>query len=1312
MTASFAKSTDLNPLHFPLSGSRLIEASAGTGKTWTIAALVVRLVLGHGKDSGVGFGAPLSPADILVMTFTRAATRELRERIRSRLAQASRIFRGADSTTADDFLQQLLADYPSAAARTEAAWRLAQAADQMDEAAVYTIDAWCQRVLREHAFDSGSLFDLTLVPDQHALQADAIRDYWRQHILPLAPDALTLVLAEAKSIKDLDKNLNELLKLSLEQPALHRLSLAELLTQHAHTVAQTLHPLRQHWAQRVKDMQQDVARWRSTEKADWNLKLMSHHVPKWLDDLADWATRQDTETHGFSETAIERLTPDGLRQARKNPNAPWTPPAWADEWAVLHQALQQLPAFGPQFRQHAVTHVQARLDWLKQRAGQLGFEDLQQRLYDALHGPNGAVLRQRIVQQYPIALIDEFQDTSPLQYAIFNRIYDSKHAAAPKADADVHVDPPCAHALLMIGDPKQSIYGFRGADIHSYLRARRATAGRHHVLGINYRSSAALVDIVNHCFAQADAQLRTGVFGYASSGSGDGHRDRHDNPLPFLAVRAQGHRHTLVHRPRADAPPEPWPALHVLHELPSEAQPLSKTAVQKRVFAQRAAERIVHWLNDPTLGFMAHDRSGEGIDPTTFQPLQAKDIAVLVRTQQEAKMVQHTLRVRGVASVFVSDKASVLDTDEARDLVHWLRAVAAPRDVRLVRAALATRTFGLLDHELRQLTQDDEALDRHCEHFRLWQDVWHHQGVLAMVRRSLHDRALPRRWLAELGGERILANVLHLGELLQTAAHELEGDIATLRWLEEAREHALAHSEHTANDTHLLRLESDANLVKIVTIHQSKGLEYPVVVLPFAWACRRIDKKNATALRLPPHLHESSNPDDPLHTVHPLKLLKPTVKLSFGPADIVRADAQRLKEDMRLLYVAMTRARCAVWLGFTEHLNDNKPHAQHSALGRLWSNEDAETQDWQAQIAHFFEDITDPSCLRIDTVTEAVALTPLRKTAHNAALPPVARVYHGQFERAWGISSFSGLGKHQSTPSSDTDGLSNTAHTASADHLGASALSSDRSGVYEPAEDEAAAPQASARFAPTADVSPAADAAAVWHRFPRGPQAGNFLHSQLEWLSQSRFDLSTPQRQTRLMQHTERAGYGDWQADIVSWLQAIGQHTLPGVDAALQDMDRVLPEMEFWLPADHANTAELDRICRIHWLVGQPRPVLSSTQVHGILMGVADLVVEHQGMYWVLDYKSNHLGSDDAAYTHEAIAASLAEHRYDAQAAIYLLALHRLLRSRLQDDYDPSTQLGGAIYYYLRGFQGPAQGVCILPASPELLKALDAWLGI
>jgi exodeoxyribonuclease V beta subunit len=230
-----------------------------------------------------------------------------------------------------------------------------------------------------------------------------------------------------------------------------------------------------------------------------------------------------------------------------------------------------------------------------------------------------------------------------------------------------------------------------------------------------------------------------------------------------------------------------------------------------------------------------------------------------------------------------------------------------------------------------------------------------------------------------------------------------------------------------------------------------------------------------------------------------------------------------------------------------------------------------------------------------------------------------------------------------------------------------------------------------------------------WHRFPRGVDAGNFLHSQMEWLAHVRFDLGPEHRQERLAQRTEQAGYGERQADVLAWLNAICHHPLPGLGAALAQAEQVLPEMEFWLPAEHAATAELDRICQSHWLVGQERPALSDTQVHGLLMGIADLVIQHEGRYWVLDYKSNHLGPDDEAYTPEAIAHSLAQHRYDAQAAIYLLALHRLLRSRLPD-YDPSTQLGGAIYYYLRGLGGSAQAACVLPASVDLLTELDDWL--
>lgn len=178
----------------------------------------------------------------------------------------------------------------------------------------------------------------------------------------------------------------------------------------------------------------------------------------------------------------------------------------------------------------------------------------------------------------------------------------------------------------------------------------------------------------------------------------------------------------------------------------------------------------------------------------------------------------------------------------------------------------------------------------------------------------------------------------------------------------------------------------------------------------------------------------------------------------------------------------------------------------------------------------------------------------------------------------------------------------------------------------------------------------------------------------------------------------------------MSWLTEVVQTILPGPEAALADLVNVLPEMEFWLPAHRMDAKEIDAQCRQYLLPGIERPGLAERQLHGMLMGFADLVFEHQGKFWVLDYKSNHLGDDDAAYDGDALERSMAEHRYDVQAAIYMLALHRLLKLRLGSDYKPAEHLGGAVYLFLRGVKGPQSGVCLIPACAPLLEALDAML--
>jgi exodeoxyribonuclease V beta subunit len=234
---------------------------------------------------------------------------------------------------------------------------------------------------------------------------------------------------------------------------------------------------------------------------------------------------------------------------------------------------------------------------------------------------------------------------------------------------------------------------------------------------------------------------------------------------------------------------------------------------------------------------------------------------------------------------------------------------------------------------------------------------------------------------------------------------------------------------------------------------------------------------------------------------------------------------------------------------------------------------------------------------------------------------------------------------------------------------------------------------------------------APWHRFQKGPVAGNFLHDQLEWLAGEQFNLAGNTDLTeRLQRRCERSGHAKSAQDLVQWMTAVVQTRLTGPDACLAELDRVFPEMEFWLPVESIQTRTIDALCREYLLEGVDRPTLPERELHGMLMGFADLVFEHEGRYWVLDYKSNYLGAGDRSYEHAALTRAMAEHRYDMQAAIYMLALHRLLKRRLGSAYDPETQLGGAVYLFLRGIHGPEQGVYLVPPSLPLLEGLEAML--
>ncbi|MEL5849519.1 MAG: exodeoxyribonuclease V subunit beta [Candidatus Igneacidithiobacillus chanchocoensis] len=912
----------LDPLHFPLTaGRRLIEASAGTGKTYTIAALYLRLVLGH------GCARPYLPEELLVMTFTNAATMELRARVRQRLYEAGEFFAGRVEST-DAFLQALRGEYPESA-WPQLAQRLEWAAEGMDQAAIYTIHAWVQLVLQEYAFAANSDFSFELVQDAHSRTAELIQDYFRLYLQPLAPEQLcelqswnTELLApdgiaqEIKAYLDHAEELRagpvpgELINALLaEQRAAVRQLRAKIVPQ-IDTFAEWLDQL---CARQLVD----------------GRKLHQRHYRPWLQTLRDWCADTGFAGPKWSKSAWERLNRSGLEDARKQSDVSLEHPFlglleelsnWLEKLAEAryraHGALLS----------HALAWIAERKRQLQER-GELNFSGLLRRLQSTLTAEGGAVLARQLARRYPWALVDEFQDTDPQQYAILDTIYRPENGDT---------------GLLLIGDPKQAIYAFRGADLPTYLLARQACADDIYRLACNYRSSAALLDALNALFTRLDREAKDGLFGL---------RQGEDDPMPYLPVGAAGREE------RPTLAGTALPAVEIAYLVAD--LPWNKTDFTAAI-AEACAERIVKLL------LAARSKEAGFVCDGNLRPLRAADMAVLVNDFGEAKAIRAALGRRGVASVYLSERESVYATAEAEDLEALLAACLAPSDEARLQAALAAPLLQLTYAELAAWRQDAALQERLLAQFYGYGKLWQERGVLAMLFRLLQDFSVPAKLLQSPGGERRLTNLLQIAELLQAASRQLAGEHALLRFLAEQRK------DGAGGDEALLRLESDANLLRVVTIHGAKGLQYPLVFLPFLLNARSASKAafqidNGTLLPLD----------------------------AQGQA---QREAERRQEDARKLYVALTRAEFYLWLGMGAQ-ND----AANSVFGQLVFA-DAEPLALRSRLAALLADLPETEFYDV-ALDEAPARLPPESSAKQPQELPEARAV----EADWWIASYTAL---------------------------------------------------------------------------------------------------------------------------------------------------------------------------------------------------------------------------------------------------------------------------------------------------------------
>lgn len=1209
----------VDPLRFELRGSHLIEASAGTGKTWTIAALYVRLVLGHGGQP------PRLPSQILVLTFTDAAAQELRDRIRSRLSEAAVGFSAAIGQDApeplpDPFLQDLRAAHP--AERWPACARVLDlAAQSMDEASISTIHAWCARVLKEHAFDSANLFEQELLTDLRESQRQVAWDYWRACVARLPAAALDDVLGIWPGPDALDQSLSRLLTREglpdMGEDDLEQVWSAASAERRAQLLA-----LKAPWPQAVDELQA----WLDAQGNQ--VSIRADHRGGWLQALRDWAASPDLEKPALSPTAWKVLAPQGLDERWKGAGPAPEPPAASRALSRLQADLDSLPAVRLPVQRHALAWMAARLRQLLARKAAMGFDGLLTGLDAALRGMRGEPLIRTLREQFPVVLIDEFQDTDPVQYRIFDRIYDV-------------ADPAPETALIFIGDPKQAIYGFRGADVHTYLQAARACDGRVQTLNRNHRSSTALVQAVNHCFDrhEAPAVFPTGLA---------------DETIAFHPVQARGRAESWEIDGQA---PSAMTARWIDTDPPGGTLTVDAYCAQAAEWCARQVADLLELGHWGRAGF----RSDCGL--TAVQPA---DMAILVNGKDEAWQIREALSRQGVRSVYLSDRRSVYASAVAQELVFILAACVHPEDEQAIRAALATPLLGLDVARLAMLGDDEWAWDGQVERFQSYHQRWRQRGVLPMLRQLLHDFEVPARLLAQgPDGERLLTDCLHLAELLQQASAQLDGEQAVLHYL--ARQCATPDDDADAEDARRLRLESDENLVRVITIHKSKGLEYPLVFLPF------ICRGRAARLQDRPHL---LTVDGERQWV-----------MQANDAQRRQLLQEQLGEETRKLYVALTRARHAVWLALAVPGKDRVSgigHVLGEDLRLAWSDRVAAHPDEFAWDPSQPADAAGSTARQEDISDDAADLGPARLLAVPAVRHP------------WWVASYSAL--HPTDAQIGSAGSREASpETASEDVLREGRRVVDVAG-----------------WPPEPDVPLAASdgLSGALSGLPRGSETGTFLHGLLEWAAQRRFRYLDGARDLI----ARRCAVRGWEAHIdtlhawlLDFVQTAWTPRVPGGPVLRLDRLRAsLPEMEFWLPVAQVWVTRLDQLITQATFDAAPRPALAEDRLNGLFKGFIDLCLQgDDGRYYLIDYKSNDLGARPSDYRPSALQAAMCAARYDVQLVMYVLALHRQLRTRLPD-YDYERDMGGAIYLFLRGRMAPGQGLLSLRPPPSLIEDLDA----
>jgi exodeoxyribonuclease V beta subunit len=1259
---------------FPLLGKSLIEASAGTGKTYTIANLYLRVLLG---DHSLG----LKPVDrILVVTFTRAATEELRGRIRDRIRElyedVLRLAQDPKSAVDDEVKDLILrsqANFYSEEQQGKLSltdWLQANLS-QMDESSVFTIHGFCQRILKQFAFDSGVGFESEMILDAQEYLRRAAQDYWRELAYPMDQEQLTALLGQVSSPEDVFWKVRGWLQqedIELLPKAKSNLDFsgAWLKAKSSYEAAMQV------WQGLTVQDLNDLIEHSGVDKRSFSKSTRPKRIAAAKAFFSSAATSTGTRFVGKVPKDVLELGQENLFIKTKKGEAP------------EHQAFRLIDQLASDCEQmtavlphHMLAQVKAKFWASMEQANLMNPDDLLRLLANALRGSHGEALAEHIRQQYPFAMIDEFQDTDSLQYEIFNQVYSQEDRSG----------------LYMIGDPKQAIYSFRGADIFTYLQAGQSLAeDRRFTLNKNWRSHTDLVSATNELFA------------------------RHNEPfvlpgkIEFQSVLASGKADKGFFHYRGQKKCAP---LHVL--LNSEGSNRDHGRYNAAEMCAKSIQQLLlkGCLNSEENSQESSQESSQEKKPEEnsqegSKAISSGDVAVLVHNRKQAKLVKDNLKQLGINSVFLS-RDSVLNSTEARDLLRWLSAIADPQNERLLRNALACESLAYDAHYLASLLDDEAYWETELAQLYQLRERFNQRGVMAFIMSWLEMRPgannhnhnhnhnnnhnnkvdadpLAVRLRKQADGERKLTNFLHLGEVLQQASRELgiqsgfyntdgKGLLTLLRWYSERCQNALLNQ----SEEQQIRLESDANLVQIVTIHKSKGLQYPVVFLPFCW-----DEDN-NAVRFDAVYHtEKQEGESGTKSVLTINTKADSEAKKKHVAE-VRAEA------MRLLYVALTRAEQACFVQLENVVKQLKAGPKgllmNSAIGYLLEQESVSIDGLRER----FSDVINEGKLSLsyyaDWLTEMESIPAIETDIASDTAPLTLAKFNGKVWDNWRLTSYSQLAQLDnkgdaeqiqahvdSRHSSDIVLDSGSQFDTEAEMLIADPITEDRS-------DD---PGFNTKLTP--------------FDFPKGATPGTCLHGILE-----NWDFVDGEQLTEQVGNQLKFyGIDDDFSDMLNeWMRKVVAQPLADAQCCLADVSESnrLVEMEFYLPMTEIRASGVMPLLDGRRLAFEP--------MRGQLKGFIDLIFRHNGRYYVADYKSNYLGDQISDYQPAALIDAMAHHQYDLQYWIYSIAVDQYLSRRIPN-YDYETHFGGVYYFFLRGMNGKSDGEGVFFTRPEKSQ-LDKW---